>query len=96
MSTSFRLDRLVGRIVYTGNNRRLGRVEEFRAVRRSGDWVINEYVVGSAGLLERLGIGVRLILGITRPTGYVVRWDRLDLSDPELAAHLLIDDLRHQ
>ena len=28
------------------------------------DWIISEYVVGTAGLLERLGLGVRLILGI--------------------------------
>ena len=83
MSTTFRLDRLVGREIYTGNNRRLGRLEEFRAVRRGGGWFIDEYVVGTAGLLERLGVGVRLVLGLNRAGGYVVRWDQLDLSDPE-------------
>jgi len=82
MNSRLRLDRLVGREVYTGNNRRLGRLEEFRAERRGDDWVIREYVVGTAGLLERLGLGVRLILGINRSDGYVVRWDQLDLSEP--------------
>jgi hypothetical protein len=82
MSSSLRLDSLVGREVYTANNRRLGRLEEFRAERRGDDWVIREYVVGTAGLLERLGLGVRLILGIDRAAGYVVRWNQLDLSLP--------------
>ena len=63
MSTSFRFDRLVGREVHTANNRRLGRVEEFRAERHGEAWFISEYVIGTAGLLERLGLGVRLILG---------------------------------
>jgi hypothetical protein len=83
MSTSLRLDRLVGREVHTANNRRVGRVEEFRAERRGDAWVIHEYVVGTAGLLERLGLGVRLILGLKPGGGYVVRWDQLDLSNPE-------------
>jgi hypothetical protein len=83
MSISFRLDRLVGREVHAANNRRVGRVEEFRAERRGDAWVIREYVVGTAGLLERLGLGVRLILGLKPGGGYVVRWDQLDLSNPE-------------
>jgi hypothetical protein len=83
MSTSFRLDRLLGREVHTANRRRLGRLEEFRAERRGDNWFVYEYVVGTAGLLERLGIGVRLILGMPRGTGYLVRWDQLDVSDPD-------------
>ena len=79
MTTEFRLDRLVGREVYTANHRRLGRLQEFRAERRGTAWIITEYVIGSAGLMERLGLGVRLILGIKRATGYVARWDQLDL-----------------
>jgi hypothetical protein len=83
MSSSLRLDRLIGREVRTANNRRLGRLEEFRAERRGDAWIISEYVVGSAGLLERLGLGVRLVLGMNPGGGYVVRWDQLDLSDPD-------------
>ena len=81
MSSRCRLDRLVGREVYTGNNRCLGRLEEFRAVRHGDDWFIDEFVIGTAGLLERLGVGLRLVLGINRTTGYIIRWDQLDLSD---------------
>ena len=63
MSVSVHLDRLIGRKVLTGNNRPLGRLEECRAERRDDSWVITEWVIGSAGLLERLGFGVRIILG---------------------------------
>ena len=83
MSTRLRLDRLVGRIVYTAGNRRLGRLYEFRAERRGSAWVITDYVIGAAGLVERLGLAVRLILGVKRAAGYVARWDQLDLSRPE-------------
>jgi hypothetical protein len=83
MSTRVRLDRLVGRRVSTADSRYLGRLEEFRAEKRGGAWYITEYVAGTAGLLERLGLGVRLILGLGRVSGYVIRWDQLDLSDPE-------------
>ena len=38
--------------------------------------------IGSAGLFERLGVGLRLVIG-PWPGGYVVRWDQLDISDPE-------------
>jgi hypothetical protein len=83
MSTSIRLDRLLGRVVQTANNRRLGRLEEFRAERRGDAWVITEYVIGGAGLMERLGLGARLVLGMNRVGGYVVRWDQLDFSNPD-------------
>jgi hypothetical protein len=83
MSTTVRLDRLLGREVHTANNRRLGRIEEFRAERQGADWVVTEYVIGAAGLAERLGLGVRLILGIARSGGYVARWDQMNLTNPD-------------
>ncbi len=99
MSSSVRLDRLVGRTVLTANNRKLGRLEEFRAQRRGTAWVIEEYVIGRIGLLERLGTGARLILGIARAGGrtggFVARWDQLDLSNPERPRlTCAVDDLR--
>jgi hypothetical protein len=83
MTTTLRLDRLLGRTVMTANNRSLGRLQEFRVSRQGSGWVVNEYVIGSAGLLERLGLGVRLVLGIARPRGFVARWDQLDLTNPD-------------
>ena len=97
MSTSVRLDRLLGREVHTANNRRLGRLEEFRAERRGTEWVVTEYVVGAAGLIERLGLGVRLVLGTDRAGGYVVRWDQMDLTKPDHPrVSCSVDELRRE
>jgi hypothetical protein len=83
MTTSVRLDRLLGRTVHTADDRRLGRLEEFRAERQGDDWIVTAYVIGAAGLAERLGLGVRLILGLNRTSGYVARWDQMDVSHPD-------------
>jgi hypothetical protein len=92
-----RLDRLLGREVHTANNRRLGRVEEFRAERRGADWIVTEYIIGATGLLERLGLGARLLLGLNRASGYVARWDQIDLSNPDrLRITCPVGDLRRE
>lgn len=75
-----RLDRLLGREVVAGDNRPIGRLEEFRAEVRSGECVITEYVIGPAGLAERLDLNARLLL-TPQQRGYVARWDQLDISD---------------
>ena len=74
------LDCLLGREVVAGRAR-IGRIEEFRAEQRGGRYEITEYVIGSAGLWERLDLGVKLLLG-RRRGGYVARWDQVDISDP--------------
>src|SRR3954463_4566664 len=97
MNTNLRLDRLLGREIYTGNNRRLGRLEEFRAERRGAEWIVIEYLIGAAGMAERLGLGVRMVLGINRPSGYVATWDQLDLSNPDrLRITCPVKDLRRR
>ena len=83
MSNAVRLDRLIGRKVFTGNNRVLGRLEECRAERRGESWVVTEWLIGSAGLMERLGLGVGMILGVRAGRSFVARWDQLDLSNPD-------------
>ena len=82
MKSEMRLDRLLGRAVLARNNHSVGRLEEFRAEMRDGGCVITEFVIGVAGLFERLGVGVRLLFG-RRIGGYVARWDQIDLTDPE-------------
>lgn len=97
MTTTIQVERLLGREVRTLNNRRLGRLEEFRAERRGDDWFVVEYVVGAAGLLERLGLGARLVLGIHRVGVCVVRWDQLDLTDPKRPRLTCsVDELRRE
>ena len=77
-----RLDRLMGRQVLARNNRPVGRIEEFRVDERNGAWQVIEYVIGKAGLLERLGVGVKLVLGL-HIHGHIARWDQIDISDPD-------------
>ena len=78
---SFRLDRLLGCEVLAPNNTRVGRLEEVRAVESRGALLVTDYVIGAAGLMERLGLAVRLLLGF-RARGYVARWDQLDIRNP--------------
>jgi hypothetical protein len=78
-----RLDRLLGRRVLGRNNEVVGRLEEFRAQKRGSGAIVAEYVIGKAGLVERLGVGVRLLIGRYQGHGYVARWDQLDISNPD-------------
>jgi putative intracellular protease/amidase len=80
--TEIRLDRLLGRNVAGRNGQRVGRLEEFRAEPHGKGLVVAAYVIGSAGLLERLGVGIKLLAG-RHVGGYVARWDQLDISDPD-------------
>jgi hypothetical protein len=81
-ATEIRLDRLLGRNVLGTNGQRLGRLEEFRAEPRGKDIVIAAYVIGAAGLFERMGVGLRLLVG-SHVGGYVAGWEQLDISDPD-------------
>jgi hypothetical protein len=83
MTTNLRLDRLIGRQVLTANNRSLGRLEECRVARRGSSWVLTEWLIGPAGLFERLGLGARVVLGIAHGGSFVARWDQLDLANPD-------------
>ncbi len=83
------LELLLGQRVYDSTARAIGRVEEVRAEPDGEDWVIQEYLIGTAAVLERLSawaIGIRLLrmLGARKIyEGYCVPWDKLDLSDPQ-------------
>ena len=75
------LDELIGREVYATNGRRVGRLEEFRAERQGSDYVIGDYMIGVAGLFERLGVGFKSLF--RRQQGsYVVDWRQIDISNP--------------
>jgi hypothetical protein len=76
------LDQLLGRPVLGANNHAVGRLEEFRVVEQHGAALVTEYVIGRAGLAERLGVGARLLFG-RHARGYVARWDQLDVTNPE-------------
>jgi len=42
---------------------------------------ILEFVIGSAGLRDRLNVGVRSLFGKSQG-GKIARWDQIDISDP--------------
>lgn len=83
MNHSIRLDRLVGRTVHGPDGQRVGRLEEVRAVATGREWTVTGYVIGAAGLVDRLGLGLRLLVGRAARHGYLARWDQLDVSHPE-------------
>jgi hypothetical protein len=78
-----RLEDLLGREVYAGNNRRIGRIEEIRAQWDGPACAVAAFVIGTAGLLERLDLGARMLVGRRAGRGRVARWDQIDLSNPE-------------
>ena len=75
------LDALLSRTVLAKNNRPVGRLEEFHAEQRGDDFHIVAVVIGSAGLVERLNLGIRALFGRSRG-GKIARWDQIDLTDP--------------
>src|SRR5436853_188003 len=76
------IDLLVGRTVRDDTNQSVGRIQEFRVNVRGNDWVVTDFVLGVGGLLERLNVGVTLILGgkINRK---IARAEQIDITDPK-------------
>ena len=72
------LDHLIGRPVLDPDGRSAGRIQELRV---NGDWIVTEYVLGMGGLLERLNVGVRLLLGAAVGAS-TARAGQIDISDP--------------
>jgi hypothetical protein len=83
-----RVHKLLNRQVFGPDGKPVGRIEELRARVREGACVVEEYVLGREGLMERLSVSeLSLValgaLGARRgATGRAVPWDQLDLTDP--------------
>ena len=78
-----RAELLLGRKVHSQEGAAIGRIEELRAEREHGYWVVTEFHIGPNALIERLAVRH---LGWTLPGrvhGYRVRWDQIDLTDPD-------------
>jgi sporulation protein YlmC with PRC-barrel domain len=95
MKGEIHVERLLGRRVLATNGRRIGRLEEVRVQKHGAGFVVAEYHIGPAALLERLSVrALRLFGGRPRRT-YAVPWKDLDLSDPESPRLLCpVDELR--
>lgn len=76
------LDSFLGRVVHAGNNRPVGRIEEFHAEQAGDELRVVEVVIGAAGLIERMSGGLKVLLG-KHPGGRIARWDQIDLTEPE-------------
>jgi hypothetical protein len=87
MAEEVHIELLLSRRVLGLNGRSVGRLEEIRAEERDGELVLADYLLGRYGALERLSawrIGRAILrgLGLGGKGGYRVRWDQLDVSDP--------------
>jgi len=77
------LQHLIGSAVQDTEGVRVGRVEAVHAHRTSDACLIDEYHLGSAAWLERIGISaLRLIGWPSRKEPLRVPWQQLDISDP--------------
>jgi len=84
------LELLLGREIVDANGKKVGRLEEAIAEKRGGEWVVTEFLCGRFGMMERFSVhhfGSMLMhmLGATGTTAKAqrIRWEDLDLSDPE-------------
>ena len=90
MSRIIALERYVGHPVCDAEGKTLGHLHDVRVRREADDLVVQEFLIGGAGLLERFSLlqlarEVGLIFGIGRAGGYVVPWDCMQFSaDGEL------------
>ena len=80
---------LLGRRVFASNSQPVGRIEEIYAEPRNGECYIQEYLIGSYALFERLAAWgifrhlVSFVGGKWWGKKYRVNWDKLDLTDAE-------------
>lgn len=89
MAREVHLELLLGKGVLDSKNQLIGHIEEVRAEQQGNEWIIKEYLIGNAALLERLsawtiGLKILRLLGARKIYGgYSVPWDKLDLTDLE-------------
>jgi hypothetical protein len=75
---------LAGRRVYDIDGKVAGRIHSIHIERDGPQCVVAEYLLGTAAWLTRLGITAARLFGWRRFREPLrVRWDLLDLSDPD-------------
>ena len=88
-SGEIHLELLLSKPVLDLEGKEVGRIEEVRAQKQGNEWIVQEYLIGSAAILERLsawtiGLKILRLLGARQGMGgYRVPWDKLDLTDPQ-------------
>lgn len=81
-SEKVHLELLVGCLVRDVNGEKVGRLRCAYAEPDGDDCVVNEWGIGSAALLSRLGLSARRLIGLPLREPLRVPWNQLDLSDP--------------
>ena len=79
---------ILGEKVFAMNGSSIGRLEEIRTEVNRGHFYVTEFLVGRYAFLERfaawrIGRALLRVFGARRKQGYRIRWDQLDLSDPQ-------------
>ena len=87
MAHELALERLLGTRVRDADGRLAGRIEEVHARRRGGELLVTEWVLGTAGIVERLSLGpvLRALIGrrlYPQAARHTLGWEELDLSEP--------------
>lgn len=88
MKQELHVELLLGTKVLALNGRVIGRLEEIRTKVNRGHYYVSEFLVGTYAVFERLaawrmGRMLLRVLGARKEEGYRIRWDQLDLSDPQ-------------
>jgi len=78
---------LLNRAVRDLDDKVVGHIEEIVAEREGDELFVTEFHTGGYGMLEHLsaitvGEWLLRLLG-RRPHGHIIRWNQLDLTDPE-------------
>ncbi len=75
---------LLGKRVHDPNGRNAGRILEIMARKDGAHCFVTEYLLGSGGLLTRLGISSAHLVGLpVRSEPKRIPWQQMDLSDPD-------------
>ena len=83
MTRQVRVQELAGRRVRDANGKIAGRIMSIQASIDGGECVVEEYHLGAAALLERLGISAARLVGVPMKREPLrVPWRKMDLSDP--------------
>ena len=85
------LELLLSKQVLDPTGKAVGRIQEVRTEKQGDEWVVQDYLIGTGAVLERLSawtLALRALqlLGARSSTvnsGHIVPWDKLDLTDPE-------------
>ena len=83
MTKQVHVEHLYGRRVRDRQDKVIGRIESIRATWKGNDCVVEEYHLGAAALLEKLGISIGRLIGWMPREPLSIPWDQLDLSDPD-------------